>query len=288
MNKLYSFIVLLLTKRVQRSTLISEVMFLFLLVVFLSACSTPWVDQTSSTSYQFKVAPTQPTKEILVCDDRTGSVKAAIYDAGLRLVVRNLAGIIHGDQGRITFTLAKIDHHSHLPESTLVTGQIAAVQSSPEQPLLSPFLDPTIKKQIMDQYKNLQDEAEKSLQQAQAQVSRLESEIMRNDSHHIPVDDIGTDIIGCLLKANDLFSKGAGVQRYLLVISDMANNINVSAGVSLLLPGVVAGIVFYCSDSAKVCQNRKLMYQSLLTKAGAQVTFYDVSQVYLLNGIFGN
>src|SRR2546421_6244310 len=177
MGKLTSFITLPLRKRVRRTTLVSAMASLFLLLGILSACSFPLANQEASTSYQFKFAPAQLAKEILVCDDRTGSVKASIYDAGLRLATRNLAGIIHAGQGRITFTLAKIDHHSHLPESTLVTGQIAAVQSSAEQPLLSPFLDPTIKKQIMDQYTNLQDEAEKSLQQSQAQASRLESEI---------------------------------------------------------------------------------------------------------------
>ena len=65
MNKLGSFIVSPLRKRVQRTTLVSGVMPLFLLVVFLSACSIPLVNQTTLTSYQFKFAPAQSAKEIL-------------------------------------------------------------------------------------------------------------------------------------------------------------------------------------------------------------------------------
>src|SRR5437660_682340 len=96
----------------------SGAVFLLLLVETLSACSFPNVNQTASTSYQFTFAPSQQAKVILVCDDRTGSVKGTIYNAGLRLATRNLAGIIHEGQGSITFTFAKIDHRSHLPEST--------------------------------------------------------------------------------------------------------------------------------------------------------------------------
>ncbi|GAC1458831.1 MAG: hypothetical protein PVSMB4_18300 [Ktedonobacterales bacterium] len=94
-----------------------------------------------------------------------------------------------------------------------------------------------------------------------------------------PVDDVATDLWGCIARASERLSSASGT-KHLIIASDMENNTLREWTASHPLPGVHVLLLDYVCVEAAACAAKTAAWKEILMRAGAtSFQAYDPSQL---------
>jgi hypothetical protein len=140
-------------------------------------------------------------------------------------------------------------------------------------------------KQLDEQYKQALQAHEVLIAQARVYVKRETDELR---SLKPAIENVSSDIAGCLQVASDRFNKVSG-KKFLIIASDLERTGTQQITSKHQLPGVKVVVMdFPCTD-ANACQENETYWQGTFQQAHvASVQFYDPAESETLNNVFLN
>jgi hypothetical protein len=209
----------------------------------------------------------RPARHDLSCVDRTGSVPPWFTQRSLRHVAGRIANAVTGPMQPAVFYLRSMSANSYAPEAEIATVELSAVPPAPRPPDLSS--NPFSRKENSERKAVYERELTAWRGGLEATRAFAEASAARIRSQTLPVDDTGTDVFGCLLRASDLL--GTDGERSLFIASDLiaAGRQQNDAPAPGSLSGVHVTVTVYCADLASTCARRASAFTDTLRRAGA-------------------
>jgi hypothetical protein len=257
------------------------------LAAVLTACA-PAPDQPSSGPTSAPVTTTAPATTVdipiadqvqrparyeVACIDHSSSLPPWFVERALQHVARHVENAVTGPMRPAVFSLRSMSASSYAPDGEIATVELGAIPPPPRRsaPSANPFLT------AEDRQHERVYERERAAWLAGLAASRTYAREAagRIRALRLPVDTVGTDVLGCLLRAANLL--GHEGERSLLVASDLVpHGHQQDAGPApASLAGVQVTVAFYCADLASACADRVAAVAEIVRQAGAA----DVSVV---------
>ena len=216
----------------------------------------------------------RPARHDVSCIDRTGSVPEWFVRRALRHVAARIEDTVTGPMRPAYYYLRSMSATSYAPEAEIATVELSAVPVAPRPPPLSENPFDTVGNSA--KMRTYEQERQNWLSGLAASRAFAHASAERVRSLSLAVDNSGTDVLGCLLRAPDLL--GADGDRSLFVASDL-----VPSGPqqdARPRPGALAGVEvtvgYYCADQASACAQRVDTFVGVVRDAGAErITVVD-------------
>jgi hypothetical protein len=216
----------------------------------------------------------RPARHEVDCLDRTGSVPVWFRERALAHVAKRVEDAVTGPMEPAVFQLRSMSADSYAPEAEIRTVELLEVPTAPRPPPLSdnPFQNRE-NTRALAAYEQERAQWEAGLEASRTAARAAAGRIRELDP---PVDNTGTDVLGCVLRAVDLL--GADGERSLFIASDLiASGRQQDTGPAHgTLSGVRATVAYYCADPASTCTERVNAFTDVLRQAGAtDITVVD-------------
>jgi hypothetical protein len=216
----------------------------------------------------------RPIRHEVSCLDRTSSVPTWFLKRALAHVATRVENAVTGPMQPAVFYLRSMSADSYAPEAEIRTVELLQVPTAPRPPPLSenPFQSRE-NTRALAAYNQERVQWEAGLEASRTAARAAAGRIRELDP---PVDNTGTDVLGCILRATDLLS-GDG-ERSLFIASDLiASGRQQDTGpVPGTLSGVQVTVAYYCADPASTCVERMGAFTDVLRRAGAtDITVVD-------------
>ena len=218
----------------------------------------------------------RPIRHEISCLDQTSSVPMWFLKRALAHVATRVENAVTGPMQPAVFQLrvASGSADSYAPEAELRTVELMAIPPAPRPPLLSenPFQSRE-NTRALAAYEQERAQWEEGLEASRAAARAAASRIRELDP---PVENTGTDVLGCVLRASDLL--GTDGERSLFIASDLiATGRKQAAGPApRTLSGVQVTVAYYCADPTSTCMERVSAFTDVLRRSGAQnITIVD-------------
>jgi hypothetical protein len=231
--------------------------------------SAPLTTTASVTTVDIPIADDQvqrPARYEVACIDHSSSLPPWFVERALQHVARHVEDAVTGPMRPAVFYLRSMTVNSYAPDGEIATVELGAIPTPPRRsaPSANPFLT------AEDRQRERVYEQERAAWLAGLAASRTYAREAagRIRALRLPVDTVGTDVLGCLLQAANLL--GHEGERSLLVASDL-----VPHGRQQDAGPAPAGLAGYCTDSASACADRVAAVAEIVRQAGAA----DVSVV---------
>jgi hypothetical protein len=248
------------------------------LAVALTACASG-AAQTPSTPEPTTVVVTpaddaadpeqvqRPARHEVSCIDRTSSLPAWFVERSLHHVARRVEDAVTGPMQPAVFYLRSMSANSYAPEAEIATVELSAVPTAPRAPIGS--TNPFLKEEDRKRREAYERDHATWLAGLAATRTVAKAAAGRIRALTLTVDNVGTDVLGCVLRAPDLMD-GAD-ERSLFLASDLVAEGRQQDSVPPAgsLDGVHVTVGFYCADLASVCTARVTAFVGLLQQAGA-------------------
>jgi hypothetical protein len=210
------------------------------------------------------------------CFDTSGSLPIAFVTAARDDFSRVIETSVSGTEGGIWIYLRALDASSYDPTDGVLTAHIPAVppRPTPVARVQNPF---DTAKNNADSSRFSQEVARwhQSIGKAQAAARIAGYEVAAS---HLPSNQTGTDLVGCELRASDLFSARGDNRLY--IASDLQPWGPQSDSALLHLGKVKVTVAMYCDASADECAQREQSFADINYEAGAKsVQFLDPQNV---------
>jgi hypothetical protein len=238
--------------------------------------SAPVTTITPAATVNLPIADDQmqrPARYEVACIDHTSSLPPWFVERALQHVARHVEDAVTGPMRPAVFYLRSMSASSYAPEGEIATVELGAIPTPPGRPAPSanPFLT------AEDRQRERVYERERAAWLAGLAASRkyAREAAGRIRALRLPVDTVGTDVLGCLFQAANLL--GHEGERSLLVASDLiphGHQQNVGPAPASLA-GVQVTVAFYCTNLASACADRVAAVAGIVRQVGAA----DVSVV---------
>lgn len=269
--------------------------FLCLGCLLLSSCDGPLPGAPDTTATPASViapidTPHQPYEVVQFCNDTTSSVAYANFLAANKQVADWIDQAVQpNEDGKVVY-VTLINSNSFAPESTVLTIIIPPIPPDPPKPVPQATPTPTGDNIGDPQKRHAVEQANaQALQQWQQELAMNHQKLaqVRQAVKHqtdqlrnlqAPLDDVSTDIFGCVKRASLRFQDVHG-NKLLLIASDLFNNTWQEWTPDYPLSGARVAVVFHYCPDAPSCDANDANWRHIFLAAGASgVALYDPNE----------
>lgn len=249
---------------------------LVLTMVVGSGCATSSAaERTAGTSVSASPTRREPVRAEVACLDVTGSVPRLFTEQAREWFTRRIERAARGPMGTAAFYLRVTSSSSYGSQAGLAVATLPAVAAPPADPPVDPNPYKTAARTEADR----EHQADVARWRTTLDAVKLQAvaAAARFRQVPLPVDNRGTDVTGCAIKAADLLRTAQ--ERTLVMAGDLQGE-GPQQSVVPDLRGVDLVVVQWCADDAATCIARRRAFGvSVDEKAAASITDLDPQQL---------
>lgn len=233
------------------------------------------------------LAPYQPYRVGQYCPDVTSSYPQQDFAHANAAIADWIDQAVAPNQGGLVVYVNLINSNSFDPTSTVLTIVVPPFPADPARPeqLAAPtptgnyITDNNNKDKVQQENQKLFNTWQQTLKERHQQLAQLRKAVHAQTNKlralHPPIDNVSTDIYGCVKRASLRF-QGLSGKKILLLATDLGNNTWQEWTPSFPLTGANVEVIWhYCSD-APTCDANDGDWQRTFAQAGAaRVALFD-------------